>query len=185
MDNSIFAEGMAYYGEGSLIQITWKEKIGFIYDAKNLNVISNFTYSTTRDEGWGITYDESTDSFIVSDGSDMLHFWDRETLKETQRIQVTHRDGRIVKNLNELEFWNGFVLSNVWYEDRIYVIDPTTGNITNDLDFSMLWPRSQRSWKNDVFNGISVTDVDDELFVTGKKWPKIYRIQMNVELLNR
>ena len=181
MDMRYFAEGMAYYGDKKLIQITWKEKTGFIYDATNLEVIQNFTYHTTRDEGWGITYDEPNNQFIVSDGSEYLHFWDRETLEQTHKVKVTHPSGKLVQELNELEFWNGLVLSNVWYQDYIYAIDPVTGKIVLDLDFTSLWPHEERSFKNDVFNGISVTDKEDELFITGKKWPKIYRIKMNMD----
>jgi len=185
MDKQYFAEGMTYYeddGVGKLIQITWKSKTGFIYDASNLELLDTFTYDTKLGEGWGITYDESSDLFIVTDGSNMLHFWDRETLEESHRVEVVHPDSTPVVNLNEIEYWNGLVLSNVWQTDRIYAINPETGDIILDMDFSSLWPRSQRGWLNDVLNGISVTDVEDELFVTGKKWPKFYRIKMNLPL---
>ena len=78
-------------------------------------VIHKFEYETNNNnEGWGITYDETKDELIVSDGSDVLHFWDRESLQEKRRLRVYHRDGRRIRNLNELEFWNGYVLSNVW-----------------------------------------------------------------------
>lgn len=185
MDDKYFAEGMTYFGDDKLIQITWKEKTGFIYDAMTLDVLQEFNYTTTRDEGWGITYYEEEDQFIVSDGSNMLHFWDRKTLEETQRIEVKHPDGKEVRNLNELEFWNGLVLSNVWQTDRIYAIDPFTGVIVQDMDFSSIWPKSERSiLKNDVLNGISVTNKEEELFITGKKWPKIYRVKMNMHLFH-
>ena len=116
MPRTVFGEGMAFYGDDRLIQITWRQAVGYIYNASDLShVIQTFEYETNNNnEGWGITYDGTKDEFIVSDGSDMLHFWDRESLKEKRRIQVHHSDGRHIKNLNELEFWNGYILSNVW-----------------------------------------------------------------------
>lgn len=113
IESKYFAEGMTYYGDDLLIQITWKSQEGFIYNATNLEKIQSFTFETNRNEGWGITYDEQSDLFIVSDGSNILHFWDRETLVESHRVEVKHPDGRLGTNLNELEFWNGYVLSNV------------------------------------------------------------------------
>ena len=118
----------------------------------------------------------------MSDGSNVLHFWDAQTLEETHTVQASHVDGRVIKNLNELEMWNGYVLANVWYTDHILAINPITGNVTHDINFETLWPHAQRTFRNDVFNGISVTDVEDELFVTGKKWPMLFRIKMNMDM---
>ena len=74
------------------------------------------------------------------------------------------------------------VLANIWYEDVIASINPETGEIEQVLDFRELWPISQRTnltHEVDCFNGISSTDVDGELFVTGKWWPKIYRVKLH------
>lgn len=182
MDKKYFAEGLTYYGDGLLIQITWKSKNGFIYNATDLSVVKEFEFSTKRNEGWGITYNEAEDEFIVSDGSDTLHFWDGVTLEEKRRVVVTHPDDpdKKVRNLNELEFYKGFVLSNVWQKDLIYRINYDTGAVEEVYDFGPLWPHAQRSIANDVLNGISVTENEDELFVTGKKWPTIYRIKLEI-----
>ncbi len=110
-----------------LIQITWKSLKGFIYDASTLERISEFTFSTTRNEGWGICYDEVNDEFIVSDGSNVLHFWDANTLEEKRRVEVYRHSGAKANDMNELEFVGGKVLANVWYQDVILVIDPVTG----------------------------------------------------------
>lgn len=182
MDKKYFAEGLTYYGDGLLIQITWKSKNGFIYNATDLSVVKKFEFSTKRNEGWGITYNEAEDEFIVSDGSDTLHFWDGVTLEEKRRVVVTHPDDpdKKVRNLNELEFYKGFVLSNVWQKDLIYRINYDTGAVEEVYDFGPLWPHAKRSIANDVLNGISVTENEDELFVTGKKWPTIYRIKLEI-----
>jgi glutamine cyclotransferase len=135
MDKRFFAEGMQVYGKPGderLIQITWKSRVGFIYNADTLEMIRNFTFSTVRNEGWGICYDDMNHEFIVSDGSNYLHFWDADSLIEKRRVAVTRLDGRKALKMNELEFVNGKVLANVWYEDVILVIDPQSGNCQSE-----------------------------------------------------
>ena len=47
-----FAEGIQVYGKGyeRLIQLTWKEGIGWIRDATTLDILSEFKFTTTRNE---------------------------------------------------------------------------------------------------------------------------------------
>src|SRR5580765_2804969 len=93
-----------YFGEGitlwknKLIQLTWRTKIGFVYDLATFKQINTFTY--TR-EGWGITHDGKR--LIMSDGSSTLYFWDPETFKEIGHLDVDYKGGP-VPNLNELEY---------------------------------------------------------------------------------
>jgi glutamine cyclotransferase len=100
--------------------------------------------------------------------------------------------------------------ANVWFEDVLLVIDPETGKVEKEygtsidifkvaafvktvvaqygtclsiptIDFSTLWPKSERRKHGaDVFNGISVSEDDDVLYVTGKKWNRIYSVKLNV-----
>ena len=129
-----FGEGSTYYtdsnGNGRLIMITWKSQTGWIYDSETLERLSEFQYTTTPalgNEGWGITYHSSNQEFIVSDGSQYLYFWDRDTLREKRKIIVTRFDGIEQSDLNELEMIDGLVCCNIWYEDVIICIDPVTG----------------------------------------------------------
>lgn len=137
-------------------------------------------YNRIRKQGWGITQDPNTKLLIVSDGSTFLHFWDPVTLEETKRVEVKRKDGSFVNNLNELEFVHGRVFSNIWFKDEIVSIDPETGIVEESYDFSALWPKGERNGGSDVFNGISVTDVENELWVTGKKWANLYRIKIRL-----
>lgn len=135
MEKQYFGEGIQVYGkpgEEKLIQITWTSHEGFIYDSETLDVIRKFTFSTTKNEGWGICYDEANNIFIVSDGSHYLHFWDGDTLEQKQRVAVTRMNGGQANKINELEFVNGKVLANIWYEDVIIVIDPLTGTVESE-----------------------------------------------------
>ena len=60
--NRSFCCPSQYFGEGltvvngSLVQLTWQNKIGFIYDKETFGLLGNFSYST---EGWGLTYNGS------------------------------------------------------------------------------------------------------------------------------
>ena len=133
INDKFFGEGSAYYldadGNGRLIQITWQEQTGFIYDSETLQKVHEFNFTTTppSHEGWGITYDASKQEFIVSDGSTFLYFWDRDTLVEQRKVEVTRLDGSYQDRLNELEYMDGIVCCNIWYSDEIICVDPTTG----------------------------------------------------------
>jgi glutamine cyclotransferase len=197
MDRAYFGEGIAHFidatGEMRLIQLTWREKRGFIYRMlmhEDFQVTQEFTYETSTGEGWGITYDEASREFVVSDGSSWLAFWDRDSLQEKRRTQVKlkrqqqsqqegqHQVVQVVSRVNELEWDNGTILANVWYKDELIRIDPATGFVIQVYDFSHLY--KDRTPKADCFNGIALTDTPGELFVTGKWWPHMYRVKLLV-----
>lgn len=167
--------GSRYFGEGITIlngriyQLTWQSHLGFVYDLASFEQVRTFFLPG---EGWGLTHDG--DHLIVSDGSATLRFLDPETLKEVATLQVTengaHRD-----RLNELEFIEGEIWANVWYEDFIVKINPETGEVTGRLDLSRL--NRQRS-REDVLNGIAYDGVNKRIFVTGKLWPELYEIRV-------
>jgi glutamine cyclotransferase len=132
MDSKLFGEGMTWIEGEKLVQITWKSQRGFIYDANTLVQIDEFKYTTTKKEGWGITWDACNGELIVTDGSEFLHFWDPETMAEKRKVAVTRMDGKPARELNEIEFWRGRVLANVWYEDVLLVIHPETGKVEKE-----------------------------------------------------
>jgi glutaminyl-peptide cyclotransferase len=186
---NIFGEGLAYYpsivgdyqSAGRLIHITWKNQLGYIFDSDSLQLLEEFQFSTARNEGWGITYNPNTDQFLVTDGSEFLHFWDRNR-NEVKRIPVTLQTlvsspPEFVTNLNEIEWDNvtGTVLANIWQTDNIVRIDPTTGAVITVYDMSQLFP--DRPWSADVLNGIAISPEND-LWVTGKLWPTMFRIEL-------
>ena len=126
--------------------------------------------------GWGITQDPISNELIVSDGTPFLYFWDPETFEEKRKIKVYGRNGKYVNHLDELEFVHGRVFANVWFKDYILAIDPATGLVMEEYDFKDLFvPRPRGS---NVLNGISITDKEDELFVTGKRWSSLFRVKI-------
>ena len=132
MEQQYFAEGLTYV-DGRLLQLTYKKKTGFIYNFDNISAPpETFTFQTTTGEGWGMTYDKTRHEIIVSDGSDLLLFWDPTTLQEKRRIKVQRQFNRNARYINELEYWRDRVLANVWFEDTILVIHPETGVVEKE-----------------------------------------------------
>lgn len=168
-----FAEGLAMVGD-ELLQLTWKHKLGFVYDRATFKQKRTFPYST---EGWGIAYD-GTSQLVMSDGSNTLTFLDPKSYQPARTLKV-HDAGRAVSNLNELEWIEGEIWANVWLTDRIARISPTTGEVTAWIDFSSLYPRSQRRPPADELNGIAYDRATRRIFITGKKWPRLYQVTIS------
>lgn len=165
-----FAEGLALVDD-ALIQLTWQQHTGFVYDRSTFALRRTFSYKT---EGWGLAYN-AQGGLVMSDGSDELSFLDAKTFEVARRSKVTD-GGRAVTQLNELEWVEGEIWANVWGTDRIARIDASTGVVRSWLDLSSLWPRASRTPTADVLNGIAYDPVAKRIFVTGKKWPRVYEI---------
>jgi len=165
-----------YFGEGSavldgdLYVLTWTSKAAFVYDAKTLQYKSTIGYPR---EGWGLTTDGR--QLIASDGTAMLYFMDKD-LKVTKRLRVTLND-RPVRYLNELEWIDGRIWANVYTSDKIVIINPSTGKVEATIDCTGLLPQNLKTKDTDVLNGIAIDD-KGQIYLTGKNWPKIYRIEL-------
>jgi glutamine cyclotransferase len=165
-----FGEGITVFGD-KIIQLTWQNNIGFVYDRNSFELLREFSYPT---EGWGITHDGSR--LIMSDGTATLYFLDLETFEVTGQVEV--RDGNeTVTNLNELEYVKGDIYANVWTEDRIAIIDIQTGRVKGWLDLTGLQDPKDAD-PNNVLNGIAYDASGDRLFVTGKRWLQIFQIKL-------
>ena len=164
-----FGEGITIY-EDKIIQLTWKSKLGFVYDKDTFELQKRFSYPT---EGWGITHDEK--HLIMSDGTSTLRLLDPKTFQEVDRIAV-RKDGILIDKLNELEYVQGKIYANVYREDIIVIIDPQTGNADGWIELKGLLTLDDYNGPVDVLNGIAYDAKSDRLFVTGKLWPKLFEI---------
>ena len=168
--NEYFGEGIAILG-GKLYELTWKNQLAFVYDLDTFNVVQTFQYPS---EGWGLTHDGT--HLILSDGSATLRFLDPATFKTVREITV--RDGeQPIEKLNELEYVEGEIWSNVWYDDRIARISPADGRVLGWIDLAGLYPQAARG-SDDVLNGIAYDAAKRRLFVTGKDWPQLFEIDV-------
>lgn len=171
LSESYFAEGLTDW-EDKLIQLTWREHSGFVYDKESFSQVGAFEYAT---EGWGLTQDG--ERLIMSDGTATLTFLDPVTFEVLDTITVMDQ-GEAVVNLNELEWIWGQVFANIWQTDDVVRIDPETGEVLGWIDLSGLLPEEERGPDTNVLNGIAFDPDDNRLFVTGKLWPKLYEIRL-------
>ena len=125
--------------------------------------------------GWGITHNETR--LIYSDGSHLLHFLD-PTTKTIERSLAVTENGQPVIRLNELEWVEGNIWANVWGTDRIVIIDPDNGEVSGSINLSGLLPLAAREPGTDVLNGIARNPANGDIWVTGKRWPYLYRIEL-------
>lgn len=169
-----FAEGIAVIG-AQIFQVTWQNRIGFVYDADTFRRQNEFSF---EGEGWGLTTDGRT--LILSDGTDRIRFLDPATFALVRTIRVS-REGRPVDRLNELEYIHGEIFANVWQTDDVVRIDPATGNVRGVIDFSGLLAATDRRPDTDVFNGIAYDAKGDRLFVTGKRWPRLFEVKLKAK----
>jgi glutamine cyclotransferase len=167
----MFGEGIAVWGK-SVIQLTWKNRVALHYDIDSFELQRTTRY---RGEGWGLTHDGSR--LIMSDGTATLRFLDPDTFQVKRRLTV--RDGRRrIIHLNELEYIDGKIYANIWYQDRIARISPQTGQVEAWIDLSRLLPSRERPHRDAVLNGIAYDAEQKRIFVTGKDWPSLFEIRV-------
>jgi len=176
--DSYFGEGVCVVGD-RIYQLTWKGRIGFIYDKNTFDSVGYFTYPT---EGWGLTWDGSR--FIMSDGTSRIYFWDSLGCHDCAALDpdsiphITVHDlvGPITR-CNELEFINGAIYANIWQTRHIVKIDPSDGTVLARIDCSGVLTTEEWAQVN-VLNGIAYDSTGDRLFLTGKYWPKLFEVEL-------
>ena len=114
---------------------------------------------------------------IESDGTHQLRFFDPASFELKRTLPVSHA-GRPVSRLNELEYIKGEIFANIWGSDAIVRINPATGTVAGVVDFSGLLAPQDRGPETDVLNGIAYDAAGDRLFVTGKRWPKLFEVRL-------
>ena len=87
-------------------------------------------------------------------------------------------EGKPIDRLNELEYIGGEIFANVWQTDEVIRIDPETGKVRGVIDFSGLLAPQDRTRDTDVLNGIAYDAKNDRLFVTGKRWPRVFEVRL-------
>ncbi|WP_086820566.1 glutaminyl-peptide cyclotransferase [Allokutzneria sp. NRRL B-24872] len=165
----LFGEGVTVSGD-RLWQLTWQEGVAIERDRSDLRELRRVSY---QGEGWGLCLDGSR--LVMSDGSSTLTLRDPATFAELGRVEVS-RDGLPVREINELECAGGAVWANLWKRDEIVRIDPASGAVTATVDASGLLSQADRT-ATDVLNGIAAVPGTDEFLITGKLWPKIFRVR--------
>ena len=157
-----------------IYQLTWKEKIGFVYDVNTFDQINSFEYNKSL-EGWGICNDGS--KLYKSDGTEKIWLLDPDNQKEDGFIEIYTNKNKVV-GLNELEWVNGKIFANRYLFDGIAIINPNNGGIEAVINLSSLKNMVTKHEKLDVINGIAYNVKRNSIFVTGKMWDKIFEIRI-------
>ena len=171
-----FGEGLTVVGE-EIIQLTWQSGTAIVYDRRTLQTVRQHGY---EGEGWGLC--AMDDVLIMSDGSDRLARRDPQTFELLGTVTVTASgyEGRL-DHLNELECVEGMVIANVWQTEQLLVIDPESGRVVAAIDARPLVDdvRQNSSASDiDVLNGVALDESSGTLWMTGKLWPRLYRVRI-------
>ena len=210
LPSSRFAEGVTALGERGLL-LTWRAGEALLYQlpsalSEPLTTLSLLRY---RGEGWGVAY-HPTQGLVYSDGSATLRWLNSTPLLaqdppeegaplEVVRELVVREGGRPLYQLNELEWVGALLIANVWRQERLVLINPSSGEVVASVNLEGLLSSEERpasfNPSSDVLNGVAwrpregfnpaksrdlahLTREGGQLLVTGKRWPLLYELEL-------
>ena len=177
LSKELFGEGVTIFKD-KIYQLTWKEHKVLVYDANTLQKEKELYWQY---EGWGITHNDT--ALIVSTGGSDIYIVDPNNFAIKKTIGVYNNYG-YVSDINELEYVDGKIFANIYGLNEVVVIDPATGQIINNINFSNLL--AQAGVKYDpttidvgyVLNGIAYQAKSKTFFITGKCWPVMVEVRV-------
>jgi glutamine cyclotransferase len=173
LEDQDFGEGITFINN-QLFQLTWEEKKGFIYNVNTWKVEKTFAYDKPI-EGWGMTNDGKV--IYQSDGTEKIWKMNPANQKMIDYVNVYSGSSKI-KSVNELEYINGKIYCNIWQKDAIAVVNPENGKVEGIINLAGL--RKFIKYKEaEVLNGIAYNPITKTIFVTGKKWEKLFEISVS------
>ena len=186
-----FGEGISLIN-GLIYQLTWREHVCRVFDAKDFKLIREFQY---QGDGWGMTTDGK--DLYMTNSTHVMQVMDPATFTPTRQIIVKSDDGRPLMQINELEWIKGEIWANIWHSESpeilgkpnyIVRIDPATGKVLGWIDLQGISPDDvpapdQAANELDpkaenTLNGIAYDAEKDRIFVTGKNWKHLYEIKL-------
>lgn len=179
--DGVFGEGLTKVGD-ELVTLTWKDGKFYRWDAKSL--VPSSAQALEASEGWGACYDAKAGVVWTSDGSDVLTARDPKTMKPGKTVKVTQR-GWSLKNINELECVDGKVWANIFQSSQLAVIDPANGYVRGTVDLNFVTQQARVDAKgraftpDDVMNGLAWDTKTSTMWVTGKRWDRVYQIKID------
>ena len=173
LEDQFFAEGITIL-QDKIYQLTWQRKTGFIYDLHSFDKTGSFVYGSSE-EGWGLCNDGT--SIFKSDGTEKIWTLDPSTLAEKGHIELYTNTSKIPK-VNELEWVDGKIYANIWQKSAIAIVNPTNGAVEGVIDMKGLQEQVTQHETLDVLNGIAYKGEPNILYVTGKNWDKLFKIEV-------
>jgi glutamine cyclotransferase len=177
--DEIFSEGITIVGD-KILMLTYQNNLNLEFDLNSFKLLREFQGQYQR-EGWGLCNDGKV--IYSTNGSNSIFILNKDTYMQEGSIEVYDQNGP-VNELNELEFIEGRIFANIYNSNRIVMIDPANGQVTGEVDLSDLYPDADRTMKDFdgfVLNGIAWDSKGKRLFVTGKKWDKLFQIKLSAQ----
>ncbi|RNC87028.1 MAG: glutaminyl-peptide cyclotransferase [Winogradskyella sp.] len=172
LNGGYFAEGLTIL-DGKIYQLTWKADTGIIYDLNTFEKLGIFRYNQSA-EGWGLCNDGT--SLYKSDGTERIWTLNTSTYTEDDKIEAYTQKAKVGR-LNELEWINGKIYANLYTTNFIIIVNPKNGSIEGIIDLTELTKQIPSFTKDDnVLNGIAYNPETETIFVTGKRWDKLFEI---------
>ena len=171
LPGSEFGEGITLLG-GEMFQLTWESNVCHVYDVASRKKLRDHRYPG---EGWGLTTDG--EKLYMSNGTSTIYRVDPKTFQREGRITVTLR-GETLNYINELEWIDGKIWANVYTTNYIVIINPETGVVEGMIDCEGLLSDEDITTRTDVLNGIAYDAATKRIFVTGKRWNKLFEIEI-------
>ena len=172
LDDKDFGEGITFINN-KIFQLTWEEKKGFIYNVATWKVEKTFAYDKPI-EGWGMTNDGKV--IYQSDGTEKIWTMNPVNQKMIDYVNVYSGSSKI-KSVNELEYIDGKIYCNIWQKDAIAIVNPENGKVEGIINLAGLRKFIKYS-EAEVLNGIAYNPKTKTIFVTGKKWEKLFEISV-------
>ena len=113
-----------------------------------------------------------------TDGTEKIWKMDPATQKMVDYINVYTQNSKI-KQVNELEWVDGKIYSNIWHKNAIAVINPANGAVEAIIDLSDIVKLVKTNDSEAVLNGIAYNKKTKTFFVTGKDWDKTFEIKIS------
>mmetsp|Transcript_12757 Transcript_12757/g.39162 ORF Transcript_12757/g.39162 Transcript_12757/m.39162 type:complete len:148 (-) Transcript_12757:2557-3000(-) len=115
----------------------------------------------------------------MTDGTDVIRVFDAASLEVIAALRVTD-GGKPVKLLNDVQYIDGKLWTNIWTSELLAVIDAESGIVQRYIDLrELLQPEDMTcNTQPDVLNGVAYDPSLKALVVTGKYWPKMYEIEV-------
>ncbi|PHS66760.1 MAG: glutamine cyclotransferase [Flavobacterium sp.] len=173
LEDAFFGEGLTIHNN-KIYQLTWQEKTGFIYDLQTLEKTGTFVYNESK-EGWGLCNNGKT--IYKSDGTQKIWKLNPNTLAEEGFIEIYTNTSKI-KSVNELEWVEGKIYANIYLKDAVAIVNPANGAVEGVIDFTTLKNHVADHKEDEVLNGIAYKGEPNILYVTGKNWDKLFKVEI-------
>ncbi|MAZ73364.1 MAG: glutamine cyclotransferase [Flavobacteriaceae bacterium] len=168
-----FAEALTVMDD-KIFQLTWRSGNGFIYNKNTLKKTGTFVYGKSK-QGWGMCNDG--ENIYKSDGTEKIWYLDKETLAEQKFIEVYTNKSKI-DTINELEWVDNKIYANIYRKDAIAIVNPVSGAVEGVVNLKGLKQQVGQTAELDVLNGIAYKGEPNILYVTGKNWDKLFKIEV-------